>query len=61
MDKAFVKSVSDKLGYTLLGEYAKGVAESKGYIPKTYPSEELGRIIANDKFVPSGESALVEY
>ena len=30
MDKAFVKSVSDKLGYTLLGEYAKGVAESKG-------------------------------
>lgn len=60
MDKAFVKSVSDKLGYTLLGEYAKGVAESKGYIPKTYPSEELGRIIANDKFVPSGESALVD-
>ena len=60
MDKAFVKSVSDKLGYTLLGEYAKGVAESKGYIPKTYPSEELGIIIANDKFVPSGESALVD-
>lgn len=60
MDNVFVKSISDNLGYTLLGEYAKGVAESKGYIPKEYPSEELGRVIANDKFVPSGESKLVE-